>query len=231
LKWTSRPDAPGLGRGGTVLCPLTLKVPSSDDNGATVEEQILIRYGGFAGHEIGSTLDVFQPDENRWVELGLPNREGEAGHPQARSVHGLVPIVPALDIPSKAGEGDEEQGGKIVALMLFGERGPAPAHLGHSGAGQFHRDVWAVVCRPGLVGGSNRWGLGFERLSQYGQGEGGAEGTEEGAWEKEVDKEGIPEARGWFAVAGWEGGKVVVHGGLNDQNQRLGDCWVGQVVV
>jgi hypothetical protein len=202
----------------------------------------LIRYGGFAGHEIGSTLDVFQPDQDRWVELGLPNREGEAGHPQARSVHGLVPIVPALDIPSKTGEagGEQQRPGKVVALMLFGERGPAPAHLGHSGAGQFHRDVWAVVCRPDLVEGTNRWGLGFERLSQYGQGEGGAGATaaaaasaveEEGQWEKEVDKEGIPEARGWFAVAGWEAGKVVIHGGLNDQNQRLGDCWIGQVVV
>lgn len=38
-----------------------------------------------------------------------------------------------------------------------------------------------------------------------------------------------PEPRGWFASAAW-GDKVVLQGGLNQNNERLGDAWVLEVV-
>lgn len=201
LEWRNHPTAPGPGRGGTVLCPLTL-----DD------KEVLVRYGGFAGHELGFQLDVFHVDTNEWTSIGMPNREGEEGHPLARSVHALVPVSPPVQIA-----GEQEK--KILALMLFGERGPAPAHLGHAGAGQFHQDAWALMRLDDLVSKENPFGLGFEELEQTGEG----------------DAEKVPLARGWFA-AGWSevdgrGGKVVVHGGLNDKNERLGDCWVGRIEV
>lgn len=201
LEWKNHPTAPGPGRGGTVLCPLTL-----DD------KEVLVRYGGFAGHELGSLLDIFRVDINEWTSIGMPNREGEEGHPLARSVHALVPVTP----PVQVGGGE---GKKILALMLFGERGPAPAHLGHAGAGQFHQDAWALIRQDDLVSKDNPFGLVFEELEQTGEG----------------DAEKVPLARGWFA-AGWsavkgQGGKVVVHGGLNDQNERLGDCWVGRIEI
>jgi hypothetical protein len=202
LDWKNHPTAPGPGRGGTVLCPLTL-----DD------KEVLVRYGGFAGHELGSSLDVFHVDTNEWTSIGMPNREGEEGHPLARSVHALIPVTP----PVQVGGGGE--GKKILALMLFGERGPAPAHLGHAGAGQFHQDAWALIRQDDLVSKENPFGFRFEELEQTGEG----------------DAEKVPLARGWFA-AGWsavkgQGGKVVVHGGLNDQNERLGDCWVGRIEI
>lgn len=39
-----------------------------------------------------------------------------------------------------------------------------------------------------------------------------------------------PEARGWFASSFWQGNKVVLQGGLNSKNERLGDGWVLEVV-
>jgi hypothetical protein len=195
--WKNHPVGPGPGRGGTVLCPLDL-----DD------KKVLVRYGGFAGHEIGSQLDVLDVERDEWTSVAMPNREGEAGHPLARSVHALVPVSPSVKVSGSAGS-------KVVALMLFGERGPAPAHLGHAGAGQFHQDAWALVRREDLVSQENALGFGFEGLEQ----------------KSESDQ--LPTARGWFP-AGWsevDGGRVVVHGGLNDQNERLGDCWVGRIEV
>lgn len=185
--WTNHPTAPGPGRGGTVLCPLQVD-----------GKQVLVRYGGFAGHELGSQLDVYHPESATWSSIPMPNREGEEGHPLARSVHTLIPVSPPRS--------------DIFALMLFGERGPAPAHLGHAGAGQFHRDAWALVRRQKLKSDVNPYGFGFEEMDQ---------GDE------------MPMARGWFPAAWCEadGGKVVVQGGLNDQNERLGDCWVGSIEV
>ena len=193
LTWTHHPAAPGPGRGGTVLCPL--QVDGKD---------VLVRYGGFAGHELGSLLDVFSVEADEWTSVDMPNREGEDGHPLARSVHALIPVSPPKSI---------EDGESIVALMLFGERGPAPAHLGHAGAGQFHQDAFALVRRHDLVSNDNPLGFGFKELSQT------------------SERDQLPTARGWFP-AGWsevDGGKVVVHGGLNDQNERLGDFWVGRI--
>jgi hypothetical protein len=41
----------------------------------------------------------------------------------------------------------------------------------------------------------------------------------------------VPEARGWFASSFWEGNKVVLQGGLNERNERLGDGWTLEVVL
>jgi hypothetical protein len=124
---------------------------------------VLVRYGGFAGHELGSQLDIFRVETNDWTSIGMPNREGEDGHPLARSVHALIPVTPPV-------QNEGGQGKKILALMLFGERGPAPAHLGHAGAGQFHQDAWALIRRDDLVFKENPFGLGFEELEQTGEG-------------------------------------------------------------
>ncbi|KAJ6628484.1 hypothetical protein B0H10DRAFT_1990117 [Mycena sp. CBHHK59/15] len=205
LTWSPLAAGPGPGRGGTVLTPINVPSPSG---GAPTT--LLVRYGGFAGHELGGALDVFDAARGAWTSIAIPGREGDAGHPLARSVHALVPVRPprALSSPSA---------GHIVALLLFGERGPAPAHLGHLGAGQFHRDAWALLAAPSVVAEGNEHGFVFSELAQE-----GAAGS------------GIPEARGWFA-ADWEegaqGGRVVVQGGLNDQNDRLGDVWLGRIEV
>jgi hypothetical protein len=119
-EWTTLPSASAPGRGGTVLCPLSL--PSG--------QQVLVRYGGFAGFEIGGTLDIYDTVTQKWKSVDLG-----ADAPEARSVHALVPYTTSSD-PS------------LVALLFFGERDPAPVELGHNGAGKFHDDVWGLRYSP-----------------------------------------------------------------------------------
>jgi hypothetical protein len=175
--WTAQSPAPPPGRGGTVLCPVTM--PSG--------KSVLVRFGGFAGQELGGSVDVYDPSIREWVATPVPDSE-----PPARSVHALLPLsFPVASTSSTA----------PVAVLLFGECGPAPAELGHDGAGQFHADTWLLVSSPEDV-------LTFVPLTQEGD---------------------CPPARGWFASAAWKDGKVVVVGGLNDANERLDDVWVGEV--
>ncbi|EKJ76590.1 hypothetical protein FPSE_03256 [Fusarium pseudograminearum CS3096] len=80
-------------------------------------------------------------------------------------------------------------------LTMFGERDPSS--LGHAGAGKMLSDVWV-----------------FD--------------TETNLWLKIETRNG-PVARGWFDAdvvkAEDAKGAVVVHGGLGEDNERLGDVW------
>ncbi|CCX15236.1 kelch repeat protein-like protein [Pyronema domesticum] len=49
--------------------------------------------------------------------------------------------------------------------------------------------------------------------------------VEENTWSEVQVKGEKPERRGWFAAVG-DGEKVYVHGGLGENNERLGDAWV-----
>jgi hypothetical protein len=119
--WSQLATAPEPGRGGTVLAAL----PSSAD--PTAPAQHLIRFGGFAGYELGPEngggLDVYHIARNEWV-TAKPKPDGER-QPDKRSVHGLVGIYKPIN-----------DGQEIVRALLFsGEKGPAPPELGHAGAG------------------------------------------------------------------------------------------------
>ncbi|OCK84551.1 galactose oxidase [Lepidopterella palustris CBS 459.81] len=91
--------------------------------------------------------------------------------------------------------------GKKYLVTLFGERDPSS--LGHAGAGKMLGDAWAYE-------------------------------IESGKWIKinaEADSlEGLPEPRGWFAADLLIGEPtvqgVLVHGGLGESNERLGDVWL-----
>lgn len=87
--------------------------------------------------------------------------------------------------------------GKVFVVTMFGERDPSS--LGHAGAGKMLADVWA-----------------FD--------------VDDKVWQKvQTDGEDGPVARGWFDadVAKDEAGSdaIVVHGGLDEDNKRLGDVW------
>lgn len=135
--WTSHPPAPAPGRGGTVLCPVSL--PGD-------QKQVLVRFGGFAGYELGARLDIYDPSTEEWTCTEIQG-------PEARSVHALMPYACANDA-------------SIVALMFFGERDPAPVELGHNGAGKFHEDVWALRYEPT---GELERGFAFERVQVEGE--------------------------------------------------------------
>lgn len=86
--------------------------------------------------------------------------------------------------------------GKQCLLTMFGEGDPSA--LGHAGAGKMFSDVWV-----------------FD--------------IEEKTWEKVTWQGEGPSPRGWFAadVVKLEGDTdaVVLHGGLGEDNERLGDVW------
>lgn len=70
-----------------------------------------------------------------------------------------------------------------------------PSALGHSGAGKMLSDAWA-------------WDI------------------EQGKWQKIAAAGDIPEPRGWFDADVVENGEaIIVHGGLSEDNKRLGDVW------
>ncbi|KAI5480539.1 hypothetical protein MNV49_000235 [Pseudohyphozyma bogoriensis] len=110
--------------------------------------------------------------------------------------------------------GDESEakfeGKKVVAVMCLGEREGAPAELGHDGAGFFHSDAWALLASPSGTSPKDTYSwLALPPSSS---------------------SSSTPQARGWFASAKWGDEKVVVHGGLNEKNERLSDAWVLEVV-
>jgi hypothetical protein len=87
-------------------------------------------------------------------------------------------------------------GKENVLVTMFGERDPSS--LGHAGAGKMLSDVWAFNIK------SSSW----SRV--------------------EFSEQGAPAARGWFAadvLKQPDGDAVIVHGGLAEDNTRLGDVW------
>ncbi|KAL2867726.1 Kelch repeat protein [Aspergillus lucknowensis] len=87
--------------------------------------------------------------------------------------------------------------GRESLVTLFGERDPSS--LGHQGAGKMLGDVWV-----------------FD--------------IEDGRWrEVKIGGEDRPEPRGWFdadVLVDGERSAIVVHGGLAESNERLGDVWL-----
>ncbi|KAL2812280.1 kelch repeat protein [Aspergillus granulosus] len=87
--------------------------------------------------------------------------------------------------------------GRESLVTLFGERDPSS--LGHAGAGKMLSDVWVFDIED------QKW----SEVSVSG------------------DEHGRPAARGWFDADVLDGRSgIVVHGGLAESNERLGDVWV-----
>ena len=92
--------------------------------------------------------------------------------------------------------------GQDTLMTLFGEGKPSPTG-GHDSAGNFWGDVWS------FSPSSSSW-------------------TERKVEVKDQDvQNGGPGERGWFASdMDLEGGKVVIWGGIDQGNKRLGDGWI-----
>jgi hypothetical protein len=86
--------------------------------------------------------------------------------------------------------------GKPILVTMFGEHDPSS--LGHQGAGKMLADVWIYDIE------SREW------------------------TEIPVADKNTPEGRGWFdadVIADSARPGIVVHGGLAESNDRLGDLW------
>ncbi|KAF7591878.1 hypothetical protein BBP40_000921 [Aspergillus hancockii] len=89
-----------------------------------------------------------------------------------------------------------EVSGRSSLVTMFGEHDPSS--LGHQGAGKMLADVWIFDIE------SREW------------------------TEVKADAENAPEGRGWFdadVIVNGSRGSIVVHGGLAESNERLGDLW------
>ncbi|UKZ81247.1 hypothetical protein TrVFT333_009019 [Trichoderma virens FT-333] len=86
-------------------------------------------------------------------------------------------------------------GNESALVTMFGERDPSS--LGHAGAGKMLSDAWVFNIKSS-------------------------------AWSKASFSGESPAARGWFAadvLKQQDGDAVIVHGGLAEDNTRLGDAW------
>ena len=218
--WSKMLDAPGPARGGTSL---------------SLVKNRLYRFGGFDGEkELGGAVDWLDlvsstyDDESGRGEMPLhPSNDGwhsdnfsvgseNKGGPTNRSVAGMVPV--------STGQGRNY-------LLIFGGE-TTPSNQGHAGAGKFLNDAWAFQLKP--EGGTAAAIKDATRGVLMGKTTGEAEISEV----RYVDADGKTvqdnqlkpmSARGWFAAdaAGDIGGgnTIVVWGGVNEQNERLGNGW------
>lgn len=221
-KWDQFPSAPGPDRGGASM---------------VVVKDRIYRFGGFDGtRELGGTVDYLdlssatyddkagrgemslmpQPP-GEWLTSSFPvGSENNAG-PKNRSVAGLVPI--------NTGQG------RNYLLLICGET--TPSDKGHSGAGKFLDDVWSFQLRPeGSTAASVK---DATRGVLMGKDTGEAKSFEvkyydsDGVMIQESQKKPMC-GRGWFgsATLGDAGGSgdVLVWGGVEESNGRLGDGWI-----
>ncbi|KAK8048526.1 kelch domain-containing protein [Apiospora phragmitis] len=233
--WKQLPAAPSPARGGAALA---------------VAKSRLYRFGGFDGEsELGGQLDVLELGVDQfddrvscgevsvvargdWVSLvppTSPTLQGNAAPaktntplvptqehhpwPGARSVAGLQLVLGSQ--------------GREYLLLLLGER--APTADGHAAAGTFWDDVWAYQVPPqGMTAAS--FADAALRLAGRKTGEGRWTRVTPAPYDDEVDMDiQGPGARGWFAAANMgdlEEGGVVVFGGKDEANRRLGDGWI-----
>jgi hypothetical protein len=210
--WSKLPDAPGSPRGGSSLA---------------ISRNRLYRYGGFDGEsEIGGQIDYIElsketfHDKGGRGELAVVLKSGKwqsvvtdpSQSPGNRSVAGLCPITTGQ--------------GRNYLILILGEK--TPSNNGHEAAGQFHDDIWAFQVRPdGNTAAS--WKDAARMLV-------GAKNYED-TWARvdvvEASKEdgpiSRPAPRGWFASAlcgDIDAGSVLVWGGIDSTNRRLGDGWI-----
>ncbi|KAK6501457.1 hypothetical protein TWF481_009295 [Arthrobotrys musiformis] len=156
----------------------------------------------------GSSISTFQDPQSRVTILARMN-----GYSGTEEIGGIIDLYTprthsweriVFEPNGVDGPGPRSVGtlltvriaGKQYLFTMFGEGRPSP--LGHAGAGRMWDDAWV-----------------FD--------------VEEKSWQK-VEWETLgPAPRGWFAadvvqVEGKDG--VVLHGGLGEDNQRLGDVWL-----
>ena len=132
-QWSSLASAPEPARGGTVI---TAVLPPKKGS-----PNVLIRWGGFCGYELGGPLDIFNTVTGKW-ESHPSAIEGSSEEPAKRSVHGLVAFPAPKSVETGSGRKD------VVAIMFLGEGTGAPAELGHDGAGKVSRSSKRVCRRP-----------------------------------------------------------------------------------
>ncbi|KAK3301255.1 uncharacterized protein B0H64DRAFT_383054 [Chaetomium fimeti] len=237
--WQRLPDAPGAGRGGAALA-------LGGGGGGR-----LYRFGGFDGEsQAGGQLDflelgvdAFDDQVSRgeavlcargrggWKSLlfygneDVGYKEVDAALRPLQSQHGGEGAWPG-NRSVAAMEAVTVGGGREYLVLMFGEREASGA--GHEAAGRFWDDVWAFQVPSEGMSLASVADTAFSVVGRK-NGEGSWTKVETGPHDDEDDAsaEG-PGPRGWVASAtmGELENGIVVFGGLNEGNRRLGDGWI-----
>ncbi|KAK5658548.1 hypothetical protein OQA88_1940 [Cercophora sp. LCS_1] len=230
--WQRLPDAPAPARGGTAIA---------------LSRNKLYRFGGFDGKsELGGQLDVLDltvdsfNDAVSAGEVSVTARRGWSSILQDKEDVGYKESDPA-EAPLTEDETSPWPGPRSVArleavsvgggreylVLILGERNPSGG--GHEVAGKFWDDIWAfqVPAESGSVAGLADT---VRRVAGGKSGEGTWTRVEMGPWDDEDDASADgPGARGWIASAPMgelEENGIVVWGGVDEGNKRLGDGWI-----
>lgn len=122
------------------------------------------------------------------------------------------PGLTARSVLGVAGHACSAGCGHAGHLLAFGGE-IDPSDKGHEGAGQFSGETFCYDVAGGS-GGSVQQGCG-----------GHGHGAHSRGWCKLAPGGEGPGPRGWFATATLPDGSMVVHGGINDGNDRLADMY------
>jgi hypothetical protein len=232
--WQELPPAPGKPRGGTALC---------------VSKSRLYRFGGFNGEgEEGGQLDVldlvvdtFDDQVTGGSEATLTARGAWRSLVQYSGVEytaddtATAPLAetqsPADAWPGPRSVASLEAlnvgGGREYLVLMLGERDPSGA--GHAAAGKFWDDVWVFQVPPQGMSAASLHDAVLQAVGKK-SGEGKWTKVETGPYDDEDDASaGGPGPRGWMASAPMgelEENGIVIWGGLDGENKRLGDGWI-----
>lgn len=171
-----------------------------------------------------SDLWVFDIEARAWSELASAPAPARGGASVAY-VDGKVYRTNGFD-------GETEQGGDLdvfdiqagswstITYTLDGVQGPearsVAALLPVTLSGKVHLVTMFGERDPSSLGHagagnmlSNAWAWDIEQSQ----------------WQKLAEAGDVPEPRGWFDADVVGGDAIIVHGGLNEENKRLGDVW------
>ncbi|KAK3325829.1 hypothetical protein B0H66DRAFT_140209 [Apodospora peruviana] len=238
--WQRLPDAPGNPRGGTALALshsrlyrfggfdgkteqggqmdyLELSLETFDDGFSGGEQEVSVSSRG------GGWQSLLQGKENVGYKEVDPAEVPLASHHHSREEEDVWPGARSVAAMGAVTVG----GGREYLVLIMGERDPS--NDGHNAAGKFWDDVWTFqVSAQGGTAAS----LTDNLLKTVGRktGEGKWTKVEMGPHDDEDDAsvEG-PGPRGWIAsgtMGELEGNGIVIWGGLNAENHRLGDGWI-----
>lgn len=239
--WQELPPAPGKPRGGAALC---------------ISKSRLYRFGGFNGEsEEGGQLDVLDLvvetfDDQRVAsgEVNVTARgawrslvqytdvEYPAGREQEASANAEAAPLAQSQSPNDVWPGPRSVaslealdvgGGREYLVLMLGERDPSNA--GHAAAGKFWDDVWVFQVPPQGMSTASLTDAVLQAVGRK-SGEGKWTKVEIGPYDEEdnASVEG-PGQRGWIASATMgelEENGIVIWGGLDGENRRLGDGWI-----
>ncbi|CAK7216077.1 hypothetical protein SCUCBS95973_002682 [Sporothrix curviconia] len=252
--WQELPAAPGLPRGGTSICLSKNRLYRFGGFNGTSEEGGRLDYLqlGLSSPRDTSVdeADVTIVAKGEWQSFALEG--GAAVASKASEATGAsevssaeagdsAPLAPASAWPGNRSVSSLEAisagGGWEYLVLALGER--TPSGTGHEAAGTFWSDVWAFQVPSDNFSAASVSNAVRNVLPR--RLFGGASGAGEGRWspvvtgpyddEEDMADEGAdfgPGPRGWIASSPMrelENG-IVIFGGLNAANKRLGDAWI-----